>query len=302
MRRGPLAALGAIALLSGSCTEPGTRFTQPQTLGGVTVSPARLNAGKAAFETYCSGCHGMAGDGRGPASPALRPPPRDFRLGKFKFAAVPSGQLPHDEDLLRTIQEGLRGTAMRSWRDIPEKDLLDIIQYLKTLSPRWRGRQPGERIVPGPDPWQGRRPEAESRGLRVYHGLAQCYTCHPAYESEPVIQAASRELLGREVVLRADPFHPVPKESDYGVKLVPPDFTRDVVRSGETLADLYRSIASGIGGTAMPTWKGVLPDEDLWALAYYVRSLIDQRGTPEADRRRTALESSHLTMSEASAP
>ena len=41
-------------------------------------------------------------------------------------------------------------------------------------------------------------------------------------------------------------------------------------------------IASGIGGTAMPTWKNVLPDRDLWAMAHYVRSLVALRGTPEA--------------------
>ena len=29
----------------------------------------------------------------------------------------------------------------------------------------------------------------------------------------------------------------------------------------------------------MPSWKGSLPEEDLWALAYYVRSLADLRGT-----------------------
>jgi hypothetical protein len=32
----------------------------------------------------------------------------------------------------------------------------------------------------------------------------------------------------------------------------------------------------------MPTWKNVLPDPDLWAMAYYVRSLVALRGTPEA--------------------
>ena len=39
----------------------------------------------------------------------------------------------------------------------------------------------------------------------------------------------------------------------------------------------------------MPTWKGALPDDDLWAMAYYVRSLIDIKGTPEADARREKL-------------
>ena len=37
--------------------------------------------------------------------------------------------------------------------------------------------------------------------------------------------------------------------------------------------DLYRTITAGIGGAAMPTWKEALPEEDLWALAYYVVSM-----------------------------
>ena len=131
--------------------------------------------------------------------------------------------------------------------------------------------------------------EAVTRGMKVYHGMAQCLSCHPAYETKETINAASLELSKREAILRPDAYHAELKDSEYGYKLMPPDFTRDHVRSGETLEDIYRTIASGIGGTAMPTWKGALPDDDLWAMAYYVRSLIDIKGTPEADARREKL-------------
>ncbi len=118
--------------------------------------------------------------------------------------------------------------------------------------------------------------------MKVYHGLAQCASCHPAYEPKGTIDAASRELVGRTAALRENPYVSKLTDSDYGVKLMPPDFTRDDLRAGTTLPDLYRTVAAGIGGTAMPSWKGSLPEEDLWALAYYVRSLVDLRGTPEA--------------------
>jgi mono/diheme cytochrome c family protein len=62
----------------------------------------------------------------------------------------------------------------------------------------------------------------------------------------------------------------------------PPDFTFHPLRSGSELPDLYRTIAAGIGGTAMPTWKGALDEQQLWALAYYVRSLARLRGTAQA--------------------
>jgi hypothetical protein len=54
--------------------------------------------------------------------------------------------------------------------------------------------------------------------------------------------------------------------------------------------DLYRTIGVGIGGAAMPGWKGVLSEEKLWGLVYYVQSLIAQRDTPAAYALRTKLE------------
>ena len=91
-----IAALLA-ALLLGSvtgCSGPGKTFKKSMTLGGKKVSARRLNNGEHLFLTYCSACHGVNGDGKGPASVGLRPPPRNFQQGQFKFAAVASGQLP----------------------------------------------------------------------------------------------------------------------------------------------------------------------------------------------------------------
>ena len=276
-----------VVLSSAGCSGPVKHFTKSMVLGGRKVSARTLNNGAQQYISYCSACHGVEGDGKGPAALGLRPPPRNFKQGQFKFGAVASGQLPSDEDLMRIVQGGLHGTAMLPWRDVPERDIFDIIQYIKTLSPKWADKSPGEPIVPGPDPYgEARKAEAITRGMKVYHGLAQCLSCHPAYETKDTIMAASQELSKREATLRPDPYHAELKDSDYGTRLMPPDFTRDNIRSGETLNDIYRTIASGIGGTAMPTWKGALPDEDIWAMSYYVRSLVDIKGTPEADARR----------------
>ena len=289
-----VSAVAAIAVIAaalvGGAGCSGRTFTKSMTLGGKKVSARRLNNGEHLFVTYCSACHGMKGDGKGSAAIGLRPPPRNFTQGQFKFAAVASGQLPNDEDFLRIIQKGLHGSAMLPWNDVPEREIMDIVQYIKTLSPKWAEKSPGEPIVPGPDPWGAeRRTEAVTRGMKVYHGMAQCLSCHPAYETKETISAASMELSKREATLRPDAYHSEMKDSDYGYKLMPPDFTRDHVRSGEALEDFYRTIAAGIGGTAMPTWKGALPDDDIWAMAYYVRSLIEIKGKPEADARREKL-------------
>jgi mono/diheme cytochrome c family protein len=270
-------------------------FKEPQKLGGKDVSAEVLTAGREAYTQYCRACHGDAGDGKGPAARGLRPPPRDFTVGTFKFAAVPGGSLPHDEDLERIIRDGLHGTAMLAWDGVPQHKVHEIIQYVKTFSPRWKEEEPGERVVPEPDPWKGREAEAVVRGRKVYHGLAQCLSCHPAYASKQQITAMAKELAGPDAApeFREDMYGAALTDSEFGVKLLPPDFLRSELRSvrPETRkADLYRVIASGVGGTAMPTWKGSLPDEEIWALVHFVDSLVAARGTPAARAMRHANE------------
>ncbi|TMB05767.1 MAG: cytochrome c, partial [Deltaproteobacteria bacterium] len=83
-------------------------------------------------------------------------------------------------------------------------------------------------------------------------------------------------------------------------KLLPPDFTRTELRSvrpDHQLEDLYRVIVSGVGGTAMPTWKGALPEEDLWALVHFVDSLVKMKGTDAPRRLRAEWQAEDATWS-----
>jgi mono/diheme cytochrome c family protein len=265
-------------------------FEQPRKLGGKEVAASVLTEGERAYALYCRTCHGDKGDGKGPAAKGLRPPPRDFTLGTFKFAAVAGGSLPHDEDLVRIVRGGLHGTAMLGWDGIPEQKLGEIIQYVKTFSPRWKDEEPGEAIPPTRDPWTGREADGAARGEKLYHGLAQCLSCHPAYAPRSFIYEASKELTGNGTTdFRDDMFGSMLTDSDYGVKILPPDFLRADLRSirpDHHMEDLHRVIASGVGGTAMPTWQGSLPDEDVWALAHFVDSLAALKGTDRARELR----------------
>ena len=269
-------------------------FREPQKLGGKEVSAEVLTEGERAYVLYCRACHGDQGDGKGPAARGIRPPPRDFTLGVFKFAAVPAGELPNDADLERVVRSGLHGTAMLAWDGIPDHQVRQIIQFVKTFSPRWKDEEPGEPIEPTPDPWKSREAEGVRRGRKVYHGLAQCLSCHPAYATRSEIAEMSKELTGNAIVdFREDMFGSMLTESDFGVKLLPPDFTRTALRSvrpDHRLNDLYRVIASGVGGTAMPTWRDSLPEEELWALVHFVDSVIALEGTEGAWRLREKIQ------------
>src|SRR5207302_1965708 len=110
-------------------------------------------------------------------------------------AGVPSGRLPTDADYERVIQRGLHGTAMLAW-DLPDDDLHAIVQYIKTFSRRWLRESAGSQIAATPDPWRGRERDGDRRGATLYHGLAQCWTCHPAYATRAEIFDYTRELQG----------------------------------------------------------------------------------------------------------
>jgi mono/diheme cytochrome c family protein len=294
--RANMAGLWSLALAGAALALPGVAcksrptgvpvtFSGPMTLGGRTVSADRLRHGGEVYTQYCRPCHGTDGDGNGASAPGLRPSPRDLRRGVYKFGSVAAGQLPTDDDFVRIIKGGLHGTAMLAW-DVPAAELDDLIQYTKAFSTRWLTEKAGEPILPAPDPWAADSTNAIERGKRVYHGLAQCaVACHPAYATKAEIYEATKELTHIELrAFRDDLYLPVAKDSDFGFKILPPDFTFTPLRSGETLADIYRSIAAGIGGTAMPTWKNVLPEADLWAMTHYIASLVALRETAAAEQ------------------
>jgi mono/diheme cytochrome c family protein len=304
----------AFASLAGTTGCGEKKFKGAMILSGQKVSSEKLEHGREVYVHYCRACHGDDGDGNGASvKMGLRPPPRDFRAGQFKFGSV-AGGLPSDEDFKRIIKHGLKGTAMLPW-DLDEPDLDAVIQYIKTFSPRWQPPKfkQGAAVVPSrPDPWIGAREvEGIARGKYVYHQKAQCGSCHPNYVTRNELSSFNMKDTGAPITeFRDDMYGSVLKESQYKVdakldakgeytggypiKLLPPDFVRDDVRSvrmfsRETaLEDLYRVIAGGINGTPMPQWKGTVfepghdSDDDIWALAHFVYDLIKMKGTPAA--------------------
>jgi mono/diheme cytochrome c family protein len=291
-----LGLLVAVATATG-CRSLSDRvtFVGPMVLAGQEVSADVLEEGREHYVQNCYACHGMAGDGKGPASHYYRPPPRDLTKGLYKFGGVVDG-LPHDDDFARILQHGLAGTPMLAW-DIPKAELDPIIQYVKSLSRAWQeADELGTQIPVDTDTWQGKEREAITRGKQVYHGLATCQQCHPAYATKQEMIDAAKASNRTITEFRAQPFQPETKESQYeadGKKMVimPPDFLFNEVRSGHDVKDLYRIISAGIPGTAMPTWYGALPTPDVWAMAYYVQSLVVMRGTAQALALRELLAS-----------
>lgn len=288
-------ALGLFAVAGcaqdGRETDAGT--SKPSEFGyQTTPRTVRLQEGQTAYRFYCIGCHGSTGLGDGEAARFLNPAPRDFQKAKFKFISTRFAELPTDEDLFRSISTGLRGSSMPAWGHLPEQTRWALVEYIKTFSDAWEySATSAIPFVTDPYVEAADKSEAIRRGEIAYHGFFSCWNCHPAYVSEQKISEYSVVLGGpKRSGLRKDLGQTAIKQDEDSKTIFAPDFLRDYVKAGTSVSDLYRSIAAGITGTAMPTWidaaaEGPEDDQgnklvtqaDIWAMAYYVQELVKQR-------------------------
>ena len=218
---------------------------------GIPDTEANRELGKEVFEAHCVGCHGTRGDGAGPAATFLWPLPRDFTAGVFKFRTTPSGALPTDGDLVRTITRGVRWTAMPTWHEVGEKERLAVVTYLKTLSKRWKDDAPEPPLVIPPAPRA--TPELVAEGKTLY-GRAKCAECHG--ESGKGDGPSAGTL-----------------KDDFDRPIRPADFTRGELKAGASVTDVYRTMTTGLDGTPMPSFADTMSDAERWAISYYVLSL-----------------------------
>ncbi len=228
---------------------------EPQTVDvsamRIPESELLLARGRAVFAQRCIGCHGAKGDGNGVAATFLSPRPRDFTLGEFKFRTTPSGSLPTDGDLFRTITRGVRWTPMPTWHEVPENDRLAVIQYLKSFSDRWRQEKPPAPVYV-PDP-PAPTPELLARGKELYEKDAKCWQCHG--DGGKGDGPSADEL-----------------KDDFGFPIRPTDFTRGQFKGGSHVRDIYRTMTTGLDGTPMPSFVDSMKADERWAISYYVLS------------------------------
>jgi len=216
---------------------------------------ASVEHGKAVYLRRCFGCHGEKGDGKG-ASPASVlfgiAQPRDFTAGVFKFRMTPTGSLPLDSDLYRTITAGIRGTAMPPWFNLSEQDRWDVIHYIKTFSPDFKNFPPEPPItIPRPPK---STPELIAQGKKVFDDM-KCWECHGS--------------AGKGDGPKSDTL-----KDDFGDRIPPANFTKGMFKSGSRPEDIFRTFMTGLSGTPMPSFSDSFTSpDDGWALTYFVLSL-----------------------------
>src|SRR5205807_5778428 len=88
------------------------------------------------YREHCAHCHGITGDGVGPTAAFLNPYPRDYRKGQFKFKSTPAGFKPTHADLKKIVLDGVPGTAMPSFKLLPDLEVEALVEYVRYLSIR----------------------------------------------------------------------------------------------------------------------------------------------------------------------
>jgi mono/diheme cytochrome c family protein len=241
------------------------------------------SSGAVLYDRLCLACHGEAGDGDGPAASWLWPRPRDFTRGAYAWRSTSVGAAPTDEDLAATIRWGIRGTSMPGFAaTLGDREIAELVAVLKGFAPDVFVA-PGAPLARAPRPANvsleprrgaGPRPEAEpsearTRGSpraakeidrgRALWASQGCASCHgDGARGDGVAGKQLRDAEGR---------------------LAPPyDLTTQPLRrprpdDSAIVAAIRDSIATGLAGTAMPGYAGIIGDDDLWALASYIDSL-----------------------------
>jgi cytochrome c oxidase cbb3-type subunit 2 len=230
----------------------GVSALTPGTAGEGEQRDDLLRHGQQVYQANCAFCHGAGGDGQGMMGHMMRTQPRDFSRGTFKFRSTPTGSLPRDEDLFRTVGEGLRGTAMIGQGDLPEPDRWAVVQYVKSLSPRFRQELPGPPVPIPPAP--PRTEEQATAGKELYRD-AECWKCHGEGGRG---DGPSAERL----------------RDEWGFPALPADLTRRPLKRANAPEDLYRVLVTGLDGTPMPSYREALAPGEVWALVYYLESLV----------------------------
>src|SRR6476646_7499496 len=95
------------------------------------VTQQNLMRGKEVFLDRCVGCHGLAGDGKGPGAKFLSPPPADFTSADDACCGGDTGA----GDFYYRILHVLPGTAMENFRDRHSfSDTSRFVLSIKTIT------------------------------------------------------------------------------------------------------------------------------------------------------------------------
>ena len=257
---------------------------------GATPAAADIEPGKQLYMERCQHCHGESGDGKGVSAAVVYPKPRDFTSGIYKFRThhenANGNKMAGDEDIFRSINDGLHGTSMPAWGGFYNKQQIgQLVAYIKTFASVYQEDKAGAALdFSGEIPSS---PASIAKGKEHFEKTFECHTCHGMAGRGNGQQA----LDGLK--------------DDWGERIWPANLTRPwTYRGGHGRGDIFRNIALGITGTPMPAFADPDPmaaareatdaqskkdaeafarevRENIWHTVNYVQSLWTYSDEPE---------------------
>src|SRR5205823_2073261 len=147
------------------------------------VTEANLLRGKEVFLQRCVGCHGLNGDGKGPAATFMAPPPADFTSADDACCGGDTGP----GDFYYRILHGWPGTGMENFGDrLSVDDIWRVVLFVKTI--------PNHTLKPDvvPEPkdfivWQ------PSKELLAWVATKQKLAGNASFDKKPVVDPFMQE-------------------------------------------------------------------------------------------------------------
>jgi len=231
-----------------------------------------LEKGKKVYFKRCVWCHGIEGGGDGPSADRLFTRPRNFIQGTFKIRTTDSGELPMAADLIKTVQNGLQGSAMPAWGEfLAEDEIIAVVEFVKTLvqDRDFDDTEDEEVFVQdfGTNPWGTTGPyhlgvpQVDIDAGKEIFTKNKCFECHggegrgdgnPTMKDDwgfPIVAADWQQCWNFRGA-RRDPFNPF---------------------------HVVRTISTGMNGTPMPNFKDQITVEDRWKIAAFVNTLCPRK-------------------------
>lgn len=225
-----------------------------QGMGGTAAANSTdlvLREGMALYSQHCAQCHGIEGDGRGPAAGELPYKPRNFLNGSFKFRTAAPGARPARRDLLNVVSNGIagaKGEAMPSFSFLSRRERVAVVEAVRNFA----GFAVYGKPVDPPPPPAGLD---AAKGAALFRQL-QCTDCHGA-------NGDGKGPLAADMT------------DEDGDPIQPADLTLGKFKGGQQPVDIWHRIRTGIAGTPMPAFGNSISPEDTWQIVNYVLSLSD---------------------------
>ena len=154
------------------------------------VTQNNLLRGKEIFLERCVGCHGIAGDGKGPGAKFLSPTPADFTSADDACCGGDTGP----GDFYYRILRGWPGTAMENFGDrLSVNDIWRVVMFVKTIPNKTLRKN----YVPQPKDYIAWQPSKELLAwVKSSQKLQNNVSFSKAQSHDPFIQEAMRVFPG----------------------------------------------------------------------------------------------------------